>query len=333
MRNTLIIGTLSVALLQPAFAQQNEVPTDIALRLVPPTTPGDIAVRLSDDDPPPKSKEEQERDKKRYHVMTALPYGYSPRAGYTLGQMVKECDRIVIGRVSRIEAQRGVGWFGLQRDPSRQGLMIGIETNLFGSGNCSILRELDEWGIRYWEPKQEKSVLIFLADKEWRGQENTYHFDYKKKKAKSASHGKEFILFGDLGAIEFDDAETEKAYLAAMDGYLKNLRGCDRGREAYYEFLLEISKSLIERIRDDAITDLMRLLHYAPSSELELRLDDKRLDDRLKDYVRVIVFPNRKKIDLPYGDLPHGNSFQIPEHEKAEREKAEQQKTGQPKPQ
>jgi hypothetical protein len=294
MRNALIIGTLSVALLQTVFAQKEEGSTNIVWHLVTPTIPGDIAVNIPDINPTPLSAEEREKFQKMQQVEVALPYGCSLFASYTLGQMVKECDRIVIGRISRIEAQRGVGWFGMKRDPSKRSLTIGVETNLFGSGKRSFFQDIDEWESRDWSPKQEKRAFIFLENKSWdKRSVNTRRFDFDKENAKTSSHEKSLILYGDLGAIEFDDAETEKAYLAAMDGYLKHLRERDRDSEAYYEFLLKLAQSPIERIRDDAITDLMWFLHYAPSPELKRRLEDKRLDERLKDYVRVFVLPYR----------------------------------------
>ena len=299
MKNMLIIGALSVAMLQTVFAQQEEKPEasrDIAIRLSDedPVEPGDIVVRLPDVNPPPLSAEKWERAEKRRRVIVALPYGYSPIERCTLGQMVKECDRIMIGRISRIEAQRGTGWFGMKRDPGKLTLTIGVETNLFGSGKRSVSLELNESEYPDWSNRQEERALVFFADVSMeRPPENTRHFDFDKRKMKMASHGKISILHGSWGAINVDDAETEKFYLSAVDGYLKNLRGHDRDREAYYEFLLTLSQSPVERIQDDAITDLRWLLLYTPSPELKRRLEDKRLDERLKDYVRVIVLPNR----------------------------------------
>ena len=297
---TVISGLSFATLLQTTLAQQEEF-----LSYTDDTT-GDIVIRLLDQPPPPPQAEEtRERNRIREKVLAALPYGYTGNALYSLGQMAKVSDRIFVGKIKRVEAGS---------DSSSRRLSIGVETNLFGKVSRSITEEMDLSAAELQRIKTGNRVLVFQSDGMFAHfSPDSFRFDFDKTKIQEVPRETDTIIFSDgEGIIILDNAESRKAFLSALDGYLKILRRGERDPEAYYEFLLELSQSPVERIRNDAKSDLACFLESVTSFDLNHALENKRVDDSIKNYVRLIVIPDR---------------------EKAELEKAEQQKKGKPEPQ
>lgn len=228
-----------------------------------------------------------------------LPYRGDPyiRMG-TLGQQAKLCDWAVIGRVSHVE--RGGD---LSKDYPIT-LTLGIETNLFGKLEQDSVRiSLLKWDFgagsedltaRFTRPYHVgERFLIFLV----RGRAPVL-FDILLFTFEKPTHRKEFgeqpaLLYDSLGVLGLDGEEVEREVLSAAEGYLACLRKEKRDIENYYRFLRRLERSPVERIRDDAKTDLVNLLSNPAISEKVLA--DETADEGVRDYARFVLETQKKR--------------------------------------
>lgn len=101
--------------------------------------------------------------------------------------------------------------------------------------------------------------------------------------------------FGDAyNVIRLDDEKRSAAYVTAVTGYLRHLQDQRHNVDVYYVFLKELMHSPISRIKDDARSDFVNFLRTCPSFDLNRVLEDKNVDDGIKEYVRLILLPSRQ---------------------------------------
>lgn len=228
-----------------------------------------------------------------------LPYRGKPyiRMG-TLGQQAKLCDWVIIGRVSHVE--RGGSLF---KDYPIT-LTLDIETNLFGKlEQDSVKINLMKWDFgagnedltaRFMRSYHAgERFLVFLV----RGRAPVL-FDILLFSFEKSAHRKEFgdqpvLLYDSLGLFGLDSGEVEREVLLATDGYLTCLRKEKRDLENYYRLLRRLERSPVERIRDDAKTDLVNLL--STPVIVEKVLADETVDEGIRDYARFVLETQKKK--------------------------------------
>jgi len=259
---------------------------------------GDIAVGFSDHTncvSPERKQELKEWGK----IEQKLPYRGNPyiRMG-TLGQQTKLCDWVVIGRVLHVE--RG----GSVSKDYPITLTLGVETNLFGTlRQDSVKISLKKWD--FGEAEKELAAkfarsyrvgdrfLVFLV----RGRAPVL-FDVLLFTFEKPEHRKEFgdqpsLLYDSLGLFELDGGEVEREVLSAAGGYLSCLREETRDIENYYQLLRRLGSSPVERVRDDANTDLVNLL--STLSIIERVLADETVDEGIRNYARFVLKTRKNK--------------------------------------
>jgi hypothetical protein len=93
-----------------------------------------------------------------------------------------------------------------------------------------------------------------------------------------------------------DTQESAKNYQDAVTGYVKELRSSERDAESYYALLRRLVQSPVQRIREDARSDLMLLIrHGPPSFDIKRVLTDDNIDEAIKYWVEHDILPAREK--------------------------------------
>ena len=247
--------------------------------------------------------------------LRAKAYAKFPKSDtfYTLGQLLRMSDTIAVVTIIKIEGASDPLDFSSK---VKTLVTFSPERTLFGKPRekkTSIrFTILDRSGRPL--PREGDRCLVFIADDDEQAKNLIRAIDWRfDKAAHPAKPHSEPAFVGNIsGIIPLDGGQDERGLLAAIEELLLNLRRGDRDRERYYAGLLELTRSPVRRVSNDAHQDLLKLVRFDPSLDLNRILADDAAPECLKEFIRLI---------------------QIPEREKAERKKSEQQKTEQPKPQ
>lgn len=262
---------------------------------------GDTMVKINDEDTKPgKDFNEKTQELETWKQLKRdLPYRGNPdiRMG-TFGQQVKFCDWVIVGKVSRIE--RG----GAEDKDYPVSLTLNVETNLFGKlPQDSVTLSLMKWHFDAKDEdlaaklRQEYNIgdrfLVFIV----RGRApvllDIMKFTFEKPAHKMEQGDQPTLLRDSLGVIELKGGAAEREILEAVDGYLACLRMGNRDAEKYYQLLRWLEHSNVERIRDNAKSDLVNLL----SSPLiaEKVLTDETVDVGIRKYARFALESQKKR--------------------------------------
>ena len=260
---------------------------------------GDTAVKFSGKDAGSdrgflEKKEEMETVKR---LKQELPYRGNPdiRMG-TFGQQAKLCDWVIIGKVSHVEKGGGKDY------PIT--LTLGVETNLFGAlpQDCVTLR------LMKWRFDAKDADLAAKVSQEYRIGDKFLVFlirgrvpvllDIMTFMFNKPTHKKEFgdqptLLYDSLGVIGLKGGSAEQEVLTAADGYLTCLRREKRDVEKYYQLLTRLANSPVERIMDDAKTDLVNL--FSIPSIAEKAFSDEAVDVGVRRYAKFALDVQKRK--------------------------------------
>lgn len=223
-----------------------------------------------------------------YHNEEDLAFRFN-----TLGQLVKLCDSISIAIVADIE-DVGTNSVPKRLVPNIK-LTVNAETNLLGHLGRGGLPLTVQWWDRKRLPQQGDRWLVFITRQDYEYYMlDAMKWDFDKTRMPGKPLDTAFVLGHSRGAIDLDEGEAEKELLAATAGYLQNLRQQKWDADKYYALLRELVLSSVKRIKDDAKTDLVNFLRSCPSFDLNRVLEDKNVDDGIKEYVRRILLPSRQ---------------------------------------
>lgn len=255
--------------------------------------------------PKPKPLTDEERlrqDKERAHgeliwrLDQKLPYHNEDALACrfnTLGQLVKLCDSVSFVKVVDIEDVGSKS--ATKRLVPKIKLTINAETNLLGHLDRDGLSLIVQWWDRKRLPQKGDRWLVFITREDQEiNMFNAMKWDFDKTKVRGELKDTAFVLGQSRGAIDLSDSKTESRLLAATTGYLQNLRQQKWDADKYYALLRELVLSPDQRIKDDAKTDLVNFLRSCPAFDLERVLEDKNVDDGIKDYVRLVLLPPRQ---------------------------------------
>jgi hypothetical protein len=256
--------------------------------------------------PHPKALTDEERarqDKARSHseliwrLNQKLPYHNEEALACrfnTLGQLVKLCDSISVARVTEVEDASSIS--ATKRLVPNIKLTINAETNLLGHLDRDGLSLIVQWWDRKRLPQKGDRWLVFITSEDHRvNMFDAMKWDFDKTKVQGKTLDTAIVMGHSRGAIDLDGGKTESDILAATAGYLQNLRQQKWDADKYYALLRELVLSPDQRIKDDAKTDLVNFLRSCPSFDLNRALDDKKIDEGIKDYVRLVLQPQREK--------------------------------------
>lgn len=229
----------------------------------------------------------------------------------TLGQMVKQCDGVFIGKISNVGDLTDQDTAEMRQGfllPVR--LTFEVETNLFGClPERHVTLSMKWYDYKEHVPEVGLKVMAFYA----RGASYTFtiiktgsvvwtdyditKFNWEKPPALSEAPPDVLSTVGScIRILESDD--MEEMYKETVGGYLQTLRLGNRDPVAYYSLLRSLVKSPVWRIRQDAKEDLLNLIRTPGLDGFDLKqvLNDPQLDwDLLKDYIRYAVVPAREK--------------------------------------
>jgi hypothetical protein len=241
---------------------------------------------------PPSTPEYAQRLRDISILEQKLPYkGNAYALLGSVGQQVKLCGLIVVGKVTNVERPVEI----TEKTPIT--LTLNIESNVFGRVASRNVRVSLQGGDA---DEAEKAIcrkgerfLVFLSqtdyDVETFLEKGRLDFDISVKKGKAVQSP--VVFYGIRSLIKLADSESEREVLAAVSGYLDCLRRGPRDAGRYYAMLREFVRSPVERIRDDARSD-MRLIFYCPGIKEKAVLDEK-LDDGIRDYARYLLKPQK----------------------------------------
>jgi hypothetical protein len=237
----------------------------------------------------------------RQEMENALPYPYegdsleegngNPFRLCTIGQISKMCDYAAVGKVVSVvpdksnDEYQSVVTFTLNVEavlfgdmpiphgrffPSRKISVTGLwvtDANYESRKNSQMVTR--RWGLQK-RPKPGDRLLVFLSSEQGddsfmvKNREHELQFDFQQKEP--AQRGVYYLARAYFGARHLNTPEKNTSYLEAAKGYLKELRGGERDAESYYALLRRLAKSPVERIREDARSDLMMLIQHGPPS-------------------------------------------------------------------
>ncbi len=219
---------------------------------------------------------------------------------YTLGRLVAMCDTIAIVRVTKVEGVENIPDYVLS---TRVKVTYSVERVIFGTPRNNEETIRFSWLDRRKSPLPYKGVrwLAFISD-----DDQSFNLliagDWRFNKAEHPVKGYESPLFvapaflGDSrGVIPLDGGKKERGLLAAVDDYILNLRRDDRSQERYYACLLRLLRSPVQRVSDNAQYDLLSFIRFDTSFDTSRVLDDDDIPVGIKDYVRLILIPERGK--------------------------------------
>ncbi len=279
----------------------------------------DVKIVIPRELDPPPSEEDKMREKtySELHLRASagLPYSsmedeLSRKSYFTLGNSVKQCTNIAIVSALSCEPVSETNKLKVIN------LRYNVESNLFGilppSGSIDVpwvtsllsqeqVQSLNRRGINAtWRPSPEipetgQRFLVFLSPRNQSKHHEFWHWKRSKQNQQSPSSEVPLFSFGDAyNVIRLDDEKRSAAYVTAVTGYLRHLQDQRHNVDVYYVFLKELMHSPISRIKDDARSDLVNFLRTCPSFDLNRVLEDKNVDDGIKEYVRLILLPSRQ---------------------------------------
>lgn len=236
--------------------------------------------------------EQIEKNQMQARIRMKLPY--TARGDYmlgSLGQLSKLCDWVVIGKIVSVKQDL------CEERHAPTLVTLNVETNLYGkvSGN-QITVHLDWWESRIIPYRKNDRALVFIS-KENYGQipYDALMLDFDKNKSGCSSFDLPVVVGGERGFIMLDGGGLEKELLTAVDGYLTTMRREKRERKAVYTVLRKLVLSSVDRVRDDARSDIVVLLRQTPLNEIKEVLADTNIDNDIKEYVRLVLIPDGEK--------------------------------------
>jgi hypothetical protein len=229
----------------------------------------------------------------------------------TLGQMVKQCDGVFLGKIAGVEDLS-------ESDEARLGqgyvlpvkLSFLVETNLFGSLPEPRLSMAMNWfGGRQHVPEVGMKLVVFYArgasyNSSESPQSHVAKMDvdlmkFGWQKPPAVPEASPAVLTREGSSVRvLENHDMETIYTETISGYLRTLRLGRRDPVEYYNFLRPLVTSEVWRVRQDAKEDLLHLVWTRDLEGFDLTkvLDDPQLDwPMLKDYLRYTVLPTREK--------------------------------------
>jgi hypothetical protein len=258
------------------------------------TDPEDIRVDLPEElmpKPKPRTEYERKQDILRARVNSKLPYMYrGDLALGTFGQLSKLCDNVIVGKVINVTEDQTESAVKLLE------ITFGVETNLFGAvSNKTIKANLRDANRIVNFAKHGDRILVFLANDICVNDiYDAIAFDFKKTSSQVKTNGISHVVCDERGVFALKDDVMERELLVAAEGYLSALRREKRNAEQYYNLLRKLMVSPIPRVKEDARSDMFLLISKDKSFDLQRLLEDKNIDDGIKDYVRLILLPSRQ---------------------------------------
>lgn len=209
----------------------------------------------------------------------------------TLGQLSKLCDWVVIGSLTnlvknndgRLESKSFGNWE----------ITINVETNLFGRCLEKQLSAKLSWFNVQQELKQGDRMILFIAKSSYdKYRQKQLSFNFSKTNLVGKASDELFVLEGSRGVVQLDGRTDEKEMSVTIQKYLQALRlSSDRKPLDYYLLLTELAHSQNNRIRKDAISDLILLLQLEKSIDLQKIVEDPEILPEVKDFIRLILLP------------------------------------------
>lgn len=229
-------------------------------------------------------------------VNKKLPYkGYWVNANSTLGVLCKVSDNIIIGRVTSIQRMNCDGSPIVKSQAAwTEKMEIAVATNLFGRWVKQSVILTEYWTCQQREIKSNECVIVFLSKKNlspYSLESRNWNFDVSAVSENSL--GKFHLQGKDRGLIAVSNKEEEVEYVDVINRYIKNVRNNEKYPEKYYALLCDLMKSTRFRIKEDARSDMLNFLISCNTVDLRKVLADKNIDDGIKNYLRLILIPNR----------------------------------------
>ena len=212
---------------------------------------------------------------------------------YSFGQLVKLCDAILIVKVVDVEEIKSKS-IADRFQPKLQ-FKVDVTSNLVGKLEQKDVLPVIRWWDRKEIPKKGGKLLVFIASEEYSpGVIDALKWNFDKTKMQGKALDKQVVMGESRGVIDLVNKTTEEEILKTVTGYAQNLRQRNWDAEKYYAFLRQLSASPYKRIKDDAISDMFLFLRFDPPVDLKRVLEDKDVDDGIKNYVRLILYPQIK---------------------------------------
>lgn len=245
--------------------------------------------------PPPPPTEEQRRHYDLVEKLNAnLPYRNDwAKQASTLGVLCKISDAVIVGRI----AQAGVS----DANQFKRSIKLAVETNVFGSVPGHSVSVGAFWRLGLRELSAGERAIVFLSVRLWGSEDysRASRWDFDVPSVPKDASGNFHLRGNDRNFVAVGGPKEERAYLDAVAGYMKCLRGKARDPETYYLFLCGLMKSSIPRIREDARQDMLYLIRSCQDIDLDRILKDGNIDDGIKDYVRLYWKPWREMKRMP----------------------------------
>ena len=243
------------------------------------------------DSPPSPTVEQRKHNAFMRKIRANLPYKDDlSKIGTSLGCLCKISDAIIVGKIAQIEVS--------DSDKFTRNVTIIVETNVSGRVYESTILAKVAWDLGFRQLNGGERGIFFLSERV------VYLFDTREWSFDTVPvpdnvHGDLHLLGSDRSIIVVSSAEEEKAYLDAVFGYMRCLRGKTKDFEKYYQFLCGQMKSSYFRIKEDARRDMLDLIKSYPNIDLDRVLKDDNIDNGIKDYVRLILKPWKENKKVP----------------------------------
>lgn len=245
----------------------------------------------------------------RRRPRTEWPYGMSEEGTWkrdsTLGQLCKTASGLVVAHVSNV---RNVATNDVQAqdgrylaDMAKAGLLKAIEIvpekNMLGN---TTPEHLTIWLPVIEDiasvPTERERVMVFLSDGFCDPHASGAHdwsFDSEKAAESAKKWRQQRIAGSERGVLKLAGEEgTELVNI--VEEYVEHLRGQERDRSKYFDFLQGLLTSRIERVRLDARTDMLLLMPSLTAEELDAVTKDDKTDQQIRKYGRDIVETRKK---------------------------------------
>jgi hypothetical protein len=247
---------------------------------------------------PPRTEEQIARSKaysdRLLRASAGLSYldiedALASKSFFTLGNGVERCDHIAVVSVAEAQSQT------LSEKIHACMIRFNVVSNLLG-----VLQQPETiivpWASDRSPPLEGERLLVFLAEKNLSRSEEFILWDYMRK-GKQEKHSDRFFVFGDsYNVISLEDKQQKDAFLTSVSGYVKNLRRGSLDEEEYYLFLIKHMDSPCVRIKEDAISDMVKFLNSVSLSfDLNRIPADANIDEGIKNYVRLFLIPEREQ--------------------------------------
>jgi hypothetical protein len=226
----------------------------------------------------------------RHRLLSGIPHATGGHGVSTLGQLAKLCGAVVVGHVQEIRDVAAVD----SRNSSfyNCALTLSSVSNLLEGQIASPLSVNFHKRFLEMDAKPGDDVVLFLSPDELRFEWGSVDFDFEKKP--SGQSGRLSVLGEGRGILALKGPRGSDEVFNAVKQYIDLLRKSPRNADAYYEFLKRTARSQNERLRRDGNSDLLYFLRSCAAFDLNRVIDDNGIDDNVKEYVRLVLLPDRK---------------------------------------